>query len=522
MIDVRVRRTRSGKEASVPPRGLPGNASLEQLRTGAKSFQRAVRAGDSGAAAVVREFHPRLANAQPGSPELKGFTRADAQLVVARSYNFPSWPRLKEYLKTVSAYARSPHAQPVGQPVTSESELADEFLRLACLNHGSDDAARIARAAELLDANPRLAANSIHTAAGAGAVDVVREMLERDSSLVAAEGGPFDWVPLLYATYSRIQDRPPERSTLEVARLVLNAGADPNAGYLWEGLCPPFTALTGALGSGEGELPPHAQALALGRLLLEHGADANDSQTLYNRGGDPDDDWLHLLLEFGLGTGDGGPWRRLLAPAHESPREMVEDLLKSAASNGLIRRARLLLDRGVDPNGYGTRHPIYHGRSALEEAALRGHQDVVALLERAGARNELDAVDVFVCAATAGDRPRAEEMVRADPRLREQALARRPEQLVRAAARDRLDAVALLIELGFDVNAIDRTTPLHVTALHEAAMRGNMPIIRLLVEHGADPTIRDSGYDATPAGWAEHFGRQEARAYLAARERAPA
>ena len=51
----------------MPPRGLPGNANLEQLKKGAKSFQRAVRAGDSGAAAIVNEFHPRLASARPGS-----------------------------------------------------------------------------------------------------------------------------------------------------------------------------------------------------------------------------------------------------------------------------------------------------------------------------------------------------------------------------------------------------------------------------------------------------------------------
>ncbi len=64
----------------MPPRGLPGNANLEQLKNGAKSFQRAVHAGDSGAAEVVREFYPRLSDALPGSPELNGFTRTDAQL----------------------------------------------------------------------------------------------------------------------------------------------------------------------------------------------------------------------------------------------------------------------------------------------------------------------------------------------------------------------------------------------------------------------------------------------------------
>jgi ankyrin repeat protein len=505
----------------VPPRGLPGNANLEQLRNGAKSFQRAVRAGDAGAAEVVREFHPRLADAQPGSPELAGFTRADAQLVVARSFNFPSWPKLKAYLETVTAYARSPHAQPIGGPIADERALADEFLRLACLNYGNDDPARRARAAELLQANPRLASASIYTAAAVGDVAAAGSFLEHDPTLANAQGGPFDWTPLLYVAYGRVDDRPPGRSSLAVARLLLDAGADPNAGYLWEGLSPPFTALTGALGSGETDPSQHAHGLELARLLLERGADPNDSQALYNQAGDPHDDWIEPLLEFGLGTGDGGRWHRLLAPAHETPREMLEDALKAAAGRGFAHRVRLLLDHGADPNGYGTRHPIYHGRSALEEAAFQGHPEIVAMLDRAGARNDLDDADVFLCAATAGDRTRAEEMLRADPALRERALARRPEQLVRAAGGNRLEAVALLIELGFDVNAVDRTTPLHVTALHEAAMRGNMGIIRLLVAHGADPNTRDSGYDGTPAGWAGHFEMTEAHEYLAALEAPP-
>ncbi|HWF49718.1 MAG TPA: ankyrin repeat domain-containing protein, partial [Solirubrobacteraceae bacterium] len=88
-----------------------------------------------------------------------------------------------------------------------------------------------------------------------------------------------------------------------------------------------------------------------------------------------------------------------------------------------------------------------------------------------------------------------------------------PDQLVRAAEGNNVDAVKLLIDLGFDVNAINRTAP-----LHEAAMRGNMEMIRLLLEHGADPKVHDRSYDATPAGWAAHHGQTEAERYLRARE----
>jgi hypothetical protein len=134
----------------VPPRGLPGNANLEQLKNGAKSFQRAVRAGDPRAAQFVREFHPRLTDAQPGSPELNAFTRTDAQLVIARQFGFQSWPRLKAHLELVARYARSPHEQPVGEPLSDEQAVIDEFLRLACLNYGDDDPARFLRAQALL------------------------------------------------------------------------------------------------------------------------------------------------------------------------------------------------------------------------------------------------------------------------------------------------------------------------------------------------------------------------------------
>ena len=305
----------------MPPRGLPGNANLEQLKNGAKSFQRAVRAGDSGAAEVVNEFHPRLGAASPGSPELAAFTRADALLVVARRFDFSSWAKLKAHLELVERYARSPHHELVGGPLTDDQAVVDEFLRLACLNYGDDDPDRFRRAASLLQEHEWLARASIHTIAATGEVDAARELLDHDPSRASLVGGPFGWEPLLYLTYSRVP-LGPGRSAVAVARLLLAHGADPNAGYLWEGLIPPFTALTGALGGG-GTIPKHPEELALARLLLQAGADANDGQALYNQGWGPSsgEEWLELLFEFGLGSGDGGPWRRRFGERQDSPQE---------------------------------------------------------------------------------------------------------------------------------------------------------------------------------------------------------
>jgi ankyrin repeat protein len=480
----------------MPPRGLPGNANLEQLRNGAKSFLKAIRAGDAGAADVAREFHPRY-------DALVEFRLADAQLVIARSYGFASWPKLKAWLELSAAYSRSPHHEP------ERPDRLDEFLRLACLNYGDDDPARWRRASEMLDAEPELGRANLCAAAAAGDLEAARALIDADPSAVNREGGPHRWPPLLYLTYSRVE----RGDHLAVARLLLDHGADPNAGYLWEGLCPPFTALTGAFGNGEGDPPPHEAPAALARLLLEAGADPNDGQTLYNCQWARDSYWLELLFEFGLGGGAVGPWRRRLEGHHDSPKQMLEDVLMSACGQGHIDRVRLLLAHGVDPAGRERHHRIYAGRSPAQEAAINGQPAIVELLVEAGAP-DVSLLYHFIAAACSGDREAGGRLLLSDPSLREQAIAEYPDEVARAAEREHVDGVALLIELGWDVNAFT-----HVPALHEAAQRGNLPLIRLLLEHRADPELRDHWYQATAAGWAEHHGQAEAERLLRGLER---
>ena len=252
-------------------------------------------------------------------------------------------------------------------------------------------------------------------------------------------------------------------------------GADPDTGYLWHGLPSPFTALTGCFGEGEGgpgNQPAHPHGLALARLLLAAGADANDAQTLYNRMFRPDDSHLRLLFEFGLGTGDGGPWKRRLGPAAMGPAEMLAGQLAWAVLHGMDARVELLAAHGVDLD---TRLDDFGGagETAYEAAVVSGHADTAELLLRLGASpGTLGDDQRLVAAVLAADRAAAERLVAGDPGLLARAREERRGLVAWAASHAGLDAVRLAIELGWDVNRRARTdVPLDQeweTGLHHA------------------------------------------------------
>jgi hypothetical protein len=530
----------------MPARSLPSDPSLANLRNQARTLQRQVRAGHPEALAVLREFHPRPAElGQAGSGGgLPVFSLADAQLITARRYGFASWPRLRRHLDVVAVYTRAPGREDASggdgtaggdgtsRGLADPGRRVDEFLRLACLRYDRDDPARWARAGELLAAYPETGVNGIWAMAASGEAAAAAAALAAAPGLSSREGGPMRWAPLMYAAYSRVPPSP-GRSTLEVARLLLAAGADPNTGYLWHGLPSPFTALTGAFGRGEGDPPPHPQATELANLLLEAGADPNDSQALYNcglagggpdRDGTDDDGYLRLLLRYGLGTGTGGPWHARMGFTHPSPAELLADELAKAAVRGRPGRVRLLLEHGADPRGVGTMHPVHGGHNALELAALHGHTEALALLAEASAAagqpaGPPDPVLAFLGACMSGAAGTAARLLAADPGLAAAAVAREPDLIVSAAEQDRLDSVRLLASAGFDVN-VRRRAGARCAALHEAAWIGSMPMIELLLGLGADPRLTDGNYSATPAGWARTSGQQAAAAYLAGLEQA--
>lgn len=473
-------------------RPLPDSPSLEQLKKQAKDLQRAVRAAAPAELAAVSEFHPRA------DTVVANFSLSDAQLVLARQYRFASWSKLREHLAVVHEHSHWPSA--VDSP-SCDQPSAEDFLRLACLTYeNDDDRTRVETARGLLRTDPGVATEDIYTMAATGEVDAARELLARDPSSARTPGGPYGWKPLFYLAYSRALNDRPGCSSVDMARLLLDHGADPNEGYLWRGLPSAFTVLTGVLGGGESDQPPHPDWLSLVQLLLDAGAEANDSQGLYNRQFDPDNSHLELLFRHGLGQGGGGPWRARLGQAYPSPSEMLADQLYWAARTDLVARVELLLAHGVDPDVHGLWN---EAGTAYEAAALAGNQRIADLLVAKGAASVLDEVQEFVAACMVPDRARVDALLARDSSLSARAVAADPYAILRAAELGRRDAVVLLLSLGFDVNAQQRATP-----LHEAARLGDVDMVRLLIRQGADPELSDSEFDATPLEWAEHFEQE--------------
>jgi ankyrin repeat protein len=141
---------------------------------------------------------------------------------------------------------------------------------------------------------------------------------------------------------------------------------------------------------------------------------------------------------------------------------------------------------------------------------LNGHRELAAQLTTyGGAQPHLTPVDAFVAAAMAGD---AEQVRRTPPEVITAARQARSGLVTWAASQGACGAVELLISAGFDVNTFGRSDapidqPWH-TALHVAAADGDLELARTLLGLGADPTLRDRHYDATPLGWARHFGHR--------------
>ncbi|MUL76077.1 ankyrin repeat domain-containing protein [Mycolicibacterium sp. CBMA 226] len=368
---------------------LPTNPSLDKLRVEARHLQRA-----------------------------NGIALHAAQFAVARRYGFTGWPALVHYLRLAADLSVDPGA-------VDEDALdpADRFCSWASLRYDEADAPpRWRAAADLLAADPGLVDRSIWCAAAASDSTALADHLARRPALANTGGGPFGWVPLMYLCYSRIPLGRSANDVLTAATLLLDAGADPNGGYLWCGMSTPFTLLTGVFGEGEQgprRQPRHPHATELATLLLHRGAHPVDQQTLYNRMFRPDDSHLELLFAYGLADAGPSPWERRLGEAMETREQLWQRQIHWAAEHGFGDRLDLIARHGIDVSG--------------ADLVVPGFPD--------------------------------------DPNVRD------------------------------DEGA---------TPLHQAAWAGDLPLIRRLLEAGADTSIADGRFGSTPLQWAEHAFQTEA------------
>jgi ankyrin repeat protein len=460
---------------------LPPNPSLENLKKQAKTLLRKWRAGHAETLTRIRAAHPQYTGISGQEFSALKPRLTDCQLVLAREAGFESWPQLKAAIQS------------------SSQDLANQFVEIACLCYDDphyDHRSFHARAHEMLAKHPELAETNIWAAAAVGNADAVESFLDGNTDLVNGPG-PHGWAPLFCACYSRVQPIDPRHSTFQVAKLLLDRGANPNA-YTIKHNDPPgsdrarrFTALTGLFGGGSTGLvnqPPHPQWRELAELLLSRGADPADEQALWiNQSAS-----LELLLRNGLKPDVQMKTGGITLLGRE---------VSQAARNGHLDRVNLLLVHGARTD------EAFQGKTPWRHAVERGHLEIARLLEEAGApTSELSDVVRFTSLCLAADESSARAMLDYDPDLFERA----PKAMVlKAVNTGRTEAVRLVLDLGFDPNYIDE-----VAALHPAAGHNRQEMVKLLLQRGASLCVREPYYDATPLGWVEFFDQAPMREML--------
>jgi ankyrin repeat protein len=451
---------------------LPQNPSLENLKKQAKTLKRAWQACDDHALQRIRAVHPRFANGSRFAiPRL-----TDCQLVLARELGFDSWPQLRIAVQSAN------------------QQLPEQFITLACLCHDDphyDHRSFHARAHEMLRNNPWLAGASIWSAATAGNTIAVRTFLDESPSLVN-QPGPHGWAPLICACYSRVMPLHRSHSTFEVAKLLLDRGADPNR-YTIKGNADErldqtarrFSALTGLFGGGStgvANQPPHPHWRELAELLLQRGADPADKQAILQNPSAS----LEILLLHGL-------------KPDAANAALLGRALASASRRGDVRLVELLLANGVRPD------ETWDSKTAWEHAMSRGHVEIARMLEKAGAPvAELTDEERFISFCLAGDERGARAMLDRAPGL----IERVPGNMVqRAVGTRRREAVRLTLDLHFNPNWIDDNAAIHMAG----DLAQDEEMLRLLLQGGASLMLRDPWYDSTGIGWADFFDYHELR-----------
>jgi ankyrin repeat protein len=289
-------------------------------------------------------------------------------------------------------------------------------------------------------------------AVGDGEIDAVRAMLAADPALVHATGPHPYWGGHPQALHVAI-----ETKRRDMFDLLLAAGADPsgrNGEYdLWSPLM----------------LALNRERADMRDTLISCGARIGLVEALLMK----DDASVDVLLADGLPP---------LAPGQGS-------ILAFARTPKAIDRL-VALGAPIDLKDRWGVTPV----EAMSRAGADGGR-LVQHMTRHGVAPDPEAF------ARLGDRDMLAALAESDP-----GIARRDSVLMAAVDHRRVDLVRWL--LGQGANASARNASLsRQTALHNAAWNGDLEMVQLLVEHGADLRARDGEHDNTPLGWAETSAR---------------
>jgi Ankyrin repeat len=175
----------------MPIRRLPVRPDLAQLKHQAKDLLRALKAGDAAALAELHEFHPK--SLTPEAAKL-----ADAQLVLARSYQATSWPRLVQAVELVDAIWED-DLEAVRALVTRNPELLHEHALIRtdsnwgpplsyAANLGRDRIIRLLHSLGATDLDTALDRAALQGQVGTGTM--LHEMMGKPRPPDDALGGP--------------------------------------------------------------------------------------------------------------------------------------------------------------------------------------------------------------------------------------------------------------------------------------------------------------------------------------------
>ncbi|MBB6255018.1 ankyrin repeat domain-containing protein [Nitrospirillum iridis] len=479
------------------PRTLSPGATIDGLRREAKRWLKAMTGGDAQAARRFLTHFP--GHAAP--PKLR-----EVQHALAREHGFPTWAALRQEMedrarttaerirlvleKSVNRYGTDPGTRKWG-------------------DYERDGPGRGAVAARLLARHPEIARSGIHAAIVAHDLDGVRHLLDKEPGLVHDRSDFDGWTPLLRLAYARLPLAAVERNALAIAALLLDAGADPDAG--WSSEAPEFTPLVGVIGGGEGGQAPHPQAEAFAHLLIDRGANPFAAQALYNTSLGADDTfWLDLLWDESAKRGETSTWTGPAPNALGGARaaSAIAYLLGNAVSNNHPRRAEWLLAHGADARGID----FYSRQPVIKLALLGGHQAIAEVLLRHGAiPPALTEEEAFTAAVAAGDVATLRRLAQAHP-----AFLRRIGPMATAIRRHRADLAEVLLDLGMSPDVADDHD---CRALHFAAHAGAIEVARLLIQRGAEVDAFDGRYGGSPLTHAVYHGETEMAAFLAGHSR---